>query len=61
MQLRLNPKRSNNPFNRSILLKCILVILFLFAAIFIIDKIEMQVSDKFIKQELSNDKIITVK
>jgi|TARA_B110000438_G_scaffold287327_1_gene319504 hypothetical protein len=61
MQLRLNPKRSNNPLNRSILLKCILVILVLFAAIFIIDKIDMQLPNKFIKQELSNDKIITVK
>ena len=61
MQLRLNPKRSQNPLNRSILFKGILIILVLFAAIFIVDKIDMPEPNKFIKQELSNDKLTTIK
>ena len=61
MQLRLNPKRSRNSTGKSILIKGILIILVLLMAIFIIDKIDMSVPDKFIQQELNNDKLITVK
>ena len=61
MQLRLNPKRSRNSTGKSILIKGILIILVLLMAIFIIDKIDMSAPDKFIQQELSNDKLITVK
>ena len=46
---------------KSILIKGILIAFVLLVAIFIIDKIDMSAPDKFIQQELSNDKLITVK
>ena len=35
--------------------------LFFFTAIFLLDKIEMPAPNKLIKQEIGNDKLITVK
>jgi len=61
MQLRLNPKLRRESTTKSILFKGILIVLVLFLAIFILDKFDMSGSNKFIKQELSNDKLITIK
>ena len=61
MQLRLTPRQSRSLVNRSFVIKSILFVLILFLAIFLLDKIDMPVPTKLIKQEISNDKLITLK
>ena len=62
MQLRLHPRRGRGNFiSRTFIIKSIAVVFVLFLAIFLIDKIDMPTPNKLIKQELSNDKLITVK
>jgi len=61
MQLRLQPKRSSGLVKRSFIIKTILFILVFFLAIFLLDKIEFKSPNETIKQEISNDKLITVK
>jgi len=61
MQLRLQPKRSSGLVKRSFIIKTILFILVFFLAIFLLDKIEFKFPNETIKQEISNDKLITVK
>ena len=61
MQLRLTPRQSSSLVNRSFVIKSILFVLILFLAIFLLDKIDMPVPTKLIKQEISNDKLITLK
>ena len=61
MQLRLKPRTSRNIVNRSLVIKTILFAGVFVIAIFLIDKIEMPVPSKLIKQEISNDKLITLK
>jgi len=61
MQLRLQPKYKKTFVPKSFLIKTILFILVIFLAVFLLDKIEMPVPTKLIKQEISNDKLITVK
>ena len=61
MQLRLNPRSGNSFTAKKIVIKTILFVSIFFLAIFLLDKIKMPTPSKFIKQELSNDKIVTVK
>ncbi len=61
MQLRLKPRASKNFITRNLIVKIILFTVVLLLAIFLLDKINMPAPSKLIKQELSNDKIITVK
>ena len=61
MQLRLQPRTSRNLISRSLVIKTILILLVFFLAIFLLDKIDFPVPKKFIKQEISNDKLITLK
>ena len=61
MQLRLTPKRNRNFINRGLVVKTILIILVLFLGIFLLDKIDFPKPTKLIKQEISNDKLITLK
>ena len=61
MQLRLNPRSDKSLVNRKLVIKIILVTLFLILAIFILDRIEKPAPNKLIKQEISNDKLITLK
>tara|TARA_Y100000590_G_scaffold457596_1_gene610576 strand:- start:1025 stop:1210 length:186 start_codon:yes stop_codon:yes gene_type:complete len=61
MQLRLRPKNEKRLISRSILIKTSLIALIFFLAIFLLDKINMPVPTKFIKKEISNDKLITIK
>ena len=61
MQLRLRPRTSRKLINRSLVVKVILSALVLLIIIFVVDKITMPTPNKLIKQELSNDKIITIK
>ena len=61
MQLRLQPKSSRSLIARNLVVKGILITVVLLVAIFLLDKIKMSAPSKLIKQELSNDKIITLK
>ena len=61
MQLRLTPKANRNLINRNLVIKTILIVLLFFLGIFLLDKIDFPAPEKFIKQELSNDKLITLK
>ena len=61
MQLRLQPRTNRNLISRNLVIKIILLILVFFVGIFLLDKIDFPVPKKFIKQEISNDKLITLK
>ena len=61
MQLRLQPRTGRNLINRKLVIKIILIFLVLFLGIFLLDKIDFPVPTKLIKQEISNDKLITLK
>ena len=61
MQLRLQPRTSRNLINRKLVIKIILIFLVLFLGIFLLDRIDFPVPTKLIKQEISNDKLITLK
>ena len=61
MQLRLQPKTNGSLIRNKLAIKIILFTLIFFLAIFLLDKIEIPVPNKLIKQEISNDKLITLK
>ena len=61
MQLRLRPRTSRNFINRILIVKIILILLVFFIGIFLIDKVDFPTPTKVIKQEISNDKLITLK
>ena len=61
MQLRLNPISDKSSATRKFVIKTILFILILLLAIFLLDRIEKPMPNKLIKQEISNDKLITLK
>ena len=61
MQLRLNPTPNRNLIRRNFAIKTILILLFFFLGIFLLDKIDFPTPTKLIKQEISNDKLITLK
>jgi hypothetical protein len=63
MQLRLTPRSrpSKNFFNRSFLIKTVLILLVFFLGIFLLDKIDFPKPEKLIKQQISNDKLTTLK
>tara|TARA_Y100000590_G_scaffold396244_1_gene476786 strand:+ start:1066 stop:1251 length:186 start_codon:yes stop_codon:yes gene_type:complete len=61
MQLRLSPKKDRSLLQNRLLIKTILFAVIFFLVIFLVDKIEKPTPNKLIKQEISNDKLITVK
>ena len=61
MQLRLKPMTSRSLINKSIIVKTILILIVLFFGVFLLDKINLPTPNKLIKQEISNDKLITLK
>ena len=61
MQLRLRPRTSRNFINKVLVIKIILIFIVFFIGIFLLDKIDFPAPTKFIKQEISNDKLITLK
>ena len=61
MQLRLKPRTSRNFIDRILIVKIILILLVFFIGIFLVDKIDFPTPTKVIKQEISNDKLITLK
>ena len=61
MQLRLQPKTNRSFIRNKLVIKIILFTLIFFLAIFLLDKIEIPIPNELIKQEISNDKLITLK
>ena len=61
MQLRLKPRSDNRRTINKIIIQTILFIIIFFVAIFLLDKIDMPAPNKLIKQEISDDKLITLK
>ena len=61
MQLRLKPRANKNFINRSFVIKTILIFLAFFLVIFLLDNIDFPSPKKLIKEQLGNDKIITLK
>ena len=61
MQLRLKPRTSRNFISKILVIKIVLILIVFFIGIFLLDKIDFPAPTKFIKQEISNDKLITVK
>ena len=61
MQLRLSPRTNRNFLGRSLIIKIIIILIVFFLGIFLLDKINFPIPNKIIKQEISNDKIITVR
>ncbi len=61
MQLRLQPRTGRGITKSKLVIKAILFVSIFSLAIFLLDKIEMPVPNKLIKQEISNDKLITLK
>ena len=61
MQLRLQPRTNRSLIRNKFAIKIILFALIFLLAIFLLDKIEIPLPNKLIKQEISNDKLITLK
>ena len=61
MQLRLQPRSKRNLISKNLIIKVILIFIVFFLGIFLLDKIDFPAPTKFIKQEISNDKLITLK
>ena len=61
MQLRLQPRTKRGLLSRSLVIKIILIFVVFFLGIFLLDKIDFPKPTKTIKQEISNDKFITLK
>ena len=61
MQLRLNPRTNKNLINRNLVIKIILIFLVFSLGTYLLDKIDFPTPKKLIKQEISNDKFITLK
>jgi len=61
MQLRLQPRTGRGITKSKLVIKAILFVSIFSLAIFLLDKIEMPVPNKLIKQKISNDKLITLK
>ena len=61
MQLRLQPRTSRGLAKKKLVIKIILFALIFLLTIFLLDKIEIPIPNKLIKQEISNDKLITLK
>ena len=61
MQLRLQPRTKRSFIRNKLAIKIILFVLTFSLAIFLLDKIEIPIPNKLIKQEISNDKLITLK
>tara|TARA_Y100000741_G_C18039698_1_gene471811 strand:- start:434 stop:619 length:186 start_codon:yes stop_codon:yes gene_type:complete len=61
MQLRLSPKRNRTLVGKLLAIKTILILLVFFLGIFLLDKIDFPVPSKLIEQEISNEKLETLK
>jgi len=61
MQLRFRPRNEKRLTISKLVIRTILFTSIFLLAIFLLDKIEMPTPNKLIKQEISNDKLTTLK
>ena len=61
MQLGFRPRKERILSVNKLVVKAVLFVSVFFLAIFLLDKIDMPTPNKLIKQEISNDKLITLK
>ena len=61
MQLRLKPKTNRNLISGNLIIKIIFILIVFFLGIFLLNKIDFPAPTKFIEQEISNDKLNTLK
>lgn len=61
MQLRLQPRMGRSAAKSKFIFKTILFAIVFILVIFLLDQIEVSAPNELIKQEISNDKLITVK
>ena len=61
MQLRLHPRNNKKLLFSKLIIGTILGLSVFFLLVFLADKIEMPTPNKLIKQEISNEKLITLK
>ena len=61
MQLRIKSRTNKSSIINKLLIKTILFTIIFLLAIFLLDKIDVGTPNKLIKQEISNDKLITLK
>ena len=61
MPLRLRPRTNRTLISRNLVVKIISIIVVFFLGIFLLDKIDFPKPTKLIEQEISNDKLITLK
>ena len=61
MQLRLQPRNGKSLTRNKIIIKTVLVVFIFFLVVILLDKIDVSVPSKLIQQEISNDKLITLK
>ena len=61
MQLRLQPRSKKSIVTKKTIFGTILFFIIFIVAIFLLNQIEIASPNKLIKQELSNDKLITLK
>ena len=61
MQLRLHPRNNKKLLISKLILRAVLALLVFSLLVFLADKITMPVPSKLIKQEINNDKLITLK
>ena len=61
MQLRFKPRNEKRLTISKLVIRTILFTSIFLLAIFLLDKIEMPTPNKLIKQEISNDKLTTLK
>ena len=61
MQLGFRPRIDKRLVIRKLIIKTTLFAVIFLLAIFLLDKIEMPIPNKLIKQEISNDQLITLK
>ena len=61
MQLRLQPRNNKKLLLPKFIVRAALAILVFFLMVFLADKIQMPIPSKLIKQEITNEKLITLK
>ena len=61
MQLRLTPRGNRNFISKRLVVKTVLILLVFSLGIFLLGRVDFPVPTKLIKQEISNDKLITLK
>ncbi len=61
MQLRLTPRNRRGIISKNFLFKTVLIFIIFFLVIFFLDRVNFPKPSKFIKEEISNEKLTTLK